>query len=63
MTSIIIEDRNGETHVFLDQHSDDHIITKYVSNARGEIHEVMLPYGEWAWDRAVLRASRGAVFL
>jgi hypothetical protein len=60
---VFIEDRNGEMHVFLDANSDDHIVTKFIVNPRGEVYETTLPYGEWAWERAVKRAQRAIVFL
>lgn len=59
---LIIEDRSGAMHVFLSS-DGDHIVTKLFINAHGEPREVMLPHGEWAWDRAVNRAQRAMVFL
>lgn len=59
---VLIEDRSGEMHVFLDP-GGDHIVTRYIVSPKGHKFEVMLPHGEWAWDRAVARAYRGAVFL
>lgn len=59
---MLIEDRNGEMHVFLDP-GGDHIVTKYIVSPRGRKYETTLPHGEWAWDRAVARAMRASVFL
>lgn len=57
----LIEDRNGEMHVFLSP-DGDHIVTKFIVSPRGR-YEVMLPHGEWAWDRAVARAQIAVAFL
>ena len=59
--SLIVADRHGEMHVFLDP-GGDHIVIKFIVNGRGERHEVMLARDSWAWDRAVARAARGQVF-
>jgi hypothetical protein len=63
MTGVLIEDRSGEMHVFIDRLDDDHIVVKYVTNARGECFETTLPYGSWTWERAVARALRAEAFL
>lgn len=60
---VLIADRRGEMHVFLDPRGDDHIVTKFIVNPRGDKFETPLPYGSWAWDRAVARAYRAVAFL
>lgn len=62
ITEILIEDRGGKMHVFLSP-DGDHIVTKYIDGPNGRQWETTLPHGEWAWDRAVARASRAVVFL
>lgn len=62
MTELVVADRSGEVHVFIDP-GGDHIVTRFIVNSRGDCFEAMLPHGSWAYDRAVLRAQRGAVFL
>ena len=59
---VIIEDRGGRMHVFLSP-DGDHIVTKYIDGPGNKKWETTLPQGEWAWDRAVLRASRAMAFL
>lgn len=61
--SLTIEDRSGEMNVFLDPISDDHIVTIYIDGRDGRQFETTLPSGSLAWDRAVERAYRAAVFL
>lgn len=60
---VLVTDRRGrEVHVFIDP-GGDHVVTKFIINPRGDCFEAMLPHGSWAYDRAVLRAQRGAAFL
>ena len=61
-TEVTIEDRGGKMHVFLSP-DGDHIVTKFIDGPGDKTWETTLPHGEWAWDRAVSRAMRGAVFL
>jgi len=63
LDGVTIGDRNGEMHVFLDLHGDGHIVTKFIVNKKsGQVHEVILPREEWAWERAVARAKRAMAF-
>jgi hypothetical protein len=61
-TGVMIEDRSGKMHVFLSP-DGDHIVTKFIDGSGNQKWETTLPHGEWAWDRAVARASRAVVFL
>lgn len=63
MEPILISDRSGETSVLLDASSDDHIAVRLLTDPAGYEREVTLPYGSFAWDRAVERAKRGAAFV
>lgn len=62
LVDLTLEDRNGEMHVLLDP-GGDHIVTKIKLEKTGNEVEVHIPAESWAWDRAVLRASRAKVFL
>jgi hypothetical protein len=61
-TGVMSEDRSGKMHVFLSP-DGDHIVTKFIDGSGNQKWETTLPHGEWAWDRAVARASRAVVFL
>lgn len=63
VAEVLIADRNGEMHIFLDNAGGDHIVTKFIVGRRGEKFETTLPHGSWAWDRAVERARRAVVFI
>ena len=56
---LVIEDRGGETHVFLDP-GGEHIVTRRVAGRDGQIVSIQVPFGSPAWTRAVRRASTGA---
>ena len=61
-TELTITDRSGEMHVLLDP-GGDHIVTEFIVSAKGHQSSTMLPRESWAWERAVDRARRAAVFM
>lgn len=59
---VLIEDAGGETSVLLAQ-DGDHIAIRYIVDNAGYEREITLPADSFAWDKAVSRATIGAVFL
>lgn len=59
---LTITDRNGDTHVLLDD-DGDHIVIKFVVDNKGFERDITLPPGSFAWDLAIERARRGSAFL
>ncbi len=59
---LLLSDQSGETSVLLDP-AGDHIVIKHTVDGKGFERDITLPVDSFAYDRAIERAKRGAVFL
>lgn len=57
-SQVTLETKGVETSVFL-HNSGDHIVIRYSADG----YQAVLPFGSWAWERAVRRAMTASVFL